>query len=95
MLLSLIFAIAPKNEMMKPTNIIAPKADKKPVKLEKHGDVRIDDYFWMRLSDAQKLAAEKDDQTTNVVDYLNAENNYYEERTGHILWTSDDTCQSI
>jgi|TARA_B110000208_G_scaffold20270_1_gene25355 oligopeptidase B len=83
MLLSLIFAIAPKNEMMKPTNIIAPKADKKPVKLEKHGDVRIDDYFWMRLSDAQKLAAEKDDQTTNVVDYLNAENKYYEERTGH------------
>ena len=83
MLLSLIFAIAPKNEMMKPTNIIAPKADKKPVKLEKHGDVRIDDYFWMRLSDAQKLAAEKDDQTTNVVDYLNAENEYYENHTAH------------
>ena len=50
---------------MKPTDIIAPKAAKKPTKLEKHGDVRIDDYFWMRLSDAQKLAAEKDEQTTN------------------------------
>ena len=68
---------------MKTTNIIAPKADKKPAKLEKHGDVRIDNYFWMRLSDAQKLAAEKDDQTTNVVDYLNAENEYYENHTAH------------
>ena len=83
MLLSLIFAIALKNEMMKPTHIIAPKAHKQPAKLEKHGDVRIDDYFWMRLSDAQKLATEKDTQTTKVVDYLNAENNYYEERTAH------------
>ena len=68
---------------MKTTDIIAPKAAKKPTKLEKHGDVRIDDYFWMRLSDAQKLAAEKDEQTTNVVDYLNAENEYYEDCTAH------------
>ena len=68
---------------MKTTDIIAPKAVKKPTKLEKHGDVRIDDYFWMRLSDAQKLAAEKDEQTTNVVDYLNAENEYYEDCTAH------------
>ncbi|MDC1354757.1 oligopeptidase B, partial [Polaribacter sp.] len=68
---------------MKTTDIIAPKAVKKPTKLEKHGDVRIDDYFWMRLSDAQKLTAEKDEQTTNVVDYLNAENEYYEDCTAH------------
>jgi oligopeptidase B len=83
MLLSLIFAIVPKNETMKTTHIIAPKAARQATNLEKHGDVRIDDYFWMRLSDAQKLAAEKDAQTTKVVDYLNAENSYYEEHTAH------------
>lgn len=66
---------------MKRKSLIAPKAVKKPTRLEKHGDVRIDNYFWMRLSDAQKLAAEKDDQTTNVLDYLHAENEYYKEST--------------
>jgi len=83
MVLSLIFAIVLKTDSMKTRPIIAPKAAKKPTRLEKHGDVRIDDYFWMRLSDAQKLAAEKDDQTTNVIDYLHAENKYYKESTAH------------
>ncbi|WP_408023405.1 S9 family peptidase [Tenacibaculum sediminilitoris] len=59
----------------------APVAEKQPIKLEKHGDVRIDDYFWMRLSDAQKNAKVKDEQTQKVYDYLNAENTYYDEMT--------------
>jgi len=63
---------------MKSTDAKAPIADKKSIKLEKHGDVRIDDYFWMRLSDEQKKAELKDEQTLNVVDYLNEENTYYE-----------------
>ena len=63
---------------MKSTDAFAPIADKKSIKLEKHGDVRIDDYFWMRLSDEQKKAELKDEQTLNVVDYLNEENTYYE-----------------
>ena len=63
---------------MKSTDEKAPIADKKSIKLEKHGDVRIDDYFWMRLSDEQKKAELKDEQTLNVVDYLNEENTYYE-----------------
>jgi len=63
---------------MKSTDANAPTADKKSIKLEKHGDVRIDDYFWMRLSDEQKKAELKDEQTLNVVDYLNEENTYYE-----------------
>ena len=63
---------------MKSTDSKAPIADKKSIKLEKHGDVRIDDYFWMRLSDEQKKAELKDEQTLNVVDYLNEENTYYE-----------------
>ena len=29
-------------------NIQAPSADKNPTKLKKHGDTRIDNYFWMK-----------------------------------------------
>ncbi len=81
--LSLIFATACKNKSMKNTDAIAPIAEKQPYKLEKHGDVRIDNYFWMRLSDEQKNAENKDAQTQKVYDYLNAENKYYEENTGN------------
>jgi oligopeptidase B len=37
---------------------------------------RIDNYFWMRLSDEQKNAEKPDEQTTKVLDYLNKENEY-------------------
>ena len=42
-----------------------PLADKRPVELESHGDVRIDDYFWLN---------ERDDP--EVIAYLDAENTY-------------------
>lgn len=76
---SLIFGSCKKQEMNK--DIKAPVAEKQPTKLEKHGDVRTDDYFWMRLTDAQKNAKVKDEQTQKVYDYLNAENAYYDEMT--------------
>ncbi|WP_299108679.1 S9 family peptidase [uncultured Tenacibaculum sp.] len=79
---SLIFASACKDKKMKDTMIKAPVAEKQPTKLEKHGDVRTDNYFWMRLSDEQKNAEQKDEQTQKVYDYLNAENAYYDEITG-------------
>ena len=76
---SLIFASCKKQEMKK--DIIAPVAEKQPTTLEKHGDIRTDDYFWMRLTDAQKNAAIKDEQTQKVYDYLTAENSFYEDKT--------------
>lgn len=60
-----------------------PVAEKQPLKLEKHNDVRVDNYFWMRLSDEQKLAEIKDEQTKKVVDYLESENEYYDKVTGY------------
>jgi oligopeptidase B len=66
---------------MKSTDAKIPVATQKATKLEKHGDVRIDDYFWMRLSDEQKNAIKKDAQTQKVVNYLEEENAYYEEVT--------------
>lgn len=58
----------------------APIAKKDPVHLEKHGDVRVDNYFWMRLSDNQKNAPVKDAHTLEVIEYLNAENDYYDSK---------------
>lgn len=54
----------------------APLASKRPHNLEMHGDVRVDNYYWMRLSDEQKEAEAKDEQTQEVLTYLTAENDY-------------------
>ncbi len=59
------------NDMIKP-----PQAKKIEVTLTEHGETRTDNYFWMRLSDEQKEAETPDAQTKDVLDYLNAENDY-------------------
>lgn len=48
-------------------NTPAPMAEKIPTKLKKHGDVRIDNYFWM-----------KDKKNPKVINHLKAENSYTE-----------------
>ncbi|TMM31532.1 S9 family peptidase [Polaribacter aestuariivivens] len=68
---------------MKSTDAKAPIAYKQPTELEKHGDVRIDNYFWMRLSDKQKLTEVRDKQTQKVISYLEEENSYYESVTSY------------
>ena len=50
-----------------------PVAEKTPHEIF---DKRVDNYFWMRLSDEQKNAATPDEQTAKVLDYLNSENEY-------------------
>ncbi|WP_245766606.1 S9 family peptidase [Pustulibacterium marinum] len=64
-------------------DIQAPVAKKIPETLEIHNDQRIDNYFWMRLSDEQKAAETPDAQTQDVLDYLNAENDYTDSITAH------------
>ena len=61
----------------------APKAEKLTHMLKEHGNVRTDDYFWMRLSDEQKNDEKPDTQTQDVLDYLNAENAYTKKVMGH------------
>ena len=61
----------------------APVAKKIAKELTLHNDTRIDNYFWMRLSDEQKNAENPDRQTQDVLDYLNSENDYLEEVMGH------------
>ncbi|MFN2314151.1 MAG: S9 family peptidase [Bacteroidales bacterium] len=53
-----------------------PLAEKIPFVVESNGNERVDDYFWMRLSDEQKNAESPDSQTVKVLAYLNAENDY-------------------
>lgn len=56
-----------------------PIADKIPTKLTIHGDTRIDNYSWMRLTDEQRLSVDFDEQTKKVFNYLIAENLYFED----------------
>ena len=44
---------------------------------------RIDNYYWMKLSDEQKNAEQKDEQTQKVVNYLTAENDYLKASLKH------------
>lgn len=53
-----------------------PVAQKDPYVIKNNGNERVDEYFWMRLSDEQKNAGVPDSQTVKVLDYLNAENDY-------------------
>ncbi len=54
----------------------APDVMQKDSVLTIHGDSRTDPYFWMRLTDEQKMAEDPDAQTQRVLDYLNSENAY-------------------
>ncbi|MEM6769431.1 MAG: S9 family peptidase [Bacteroidota bacterium] len=60
-----------------------PEAAEKAHEMTIHGDTRVDNYYWMKLSDEQKNAQEKDPQTTEVITYLEAENDYFAEMTAH------------
>jgi oligopeptidase B len=53
-----------------------PDAIQKDSLLTIHNSTRADHYFWMRLTDEQKEAKTPDNQTQQVLDYLNAENSY-------------------
>lgn len=52
--------------------ITPPRAPKIPVILEKFGDVRTDNYFWMNQREDPK-----------VIEYLTKENEYYKKSTAH------------
>ena len=49
-----------------------PIPERRPVRLEAHGDVRIDDWYWLR---------DKDDP--EVIEHLRAENAFTEAATAH------------
>jgi oligopeptidase B len=92
---SLTFATSCKKDEMKNDNIKPPVADKVSKELEKHGDVRIDNYYWMRLTDEQRNDETPDEHTQKVKDYLNAENDYFDKKMAHTVQFRDDLFEEM
>jgi oligopeptidase B len=60
------------NSTMQTVNATAPTATKKPHEMTMFGDTRVDNYYWLN---------KREDQ--NVLDYLNAENDYTKAKLQH------------
>ncbi|WP_297868115.1 S9 family peptidase [uncultured Flavobacterium sp.] len=59
--------------------IVPPVAKIVPKTLEKHGDKRIDNYYWLN-----------ERENPEVIDYLNKENEYYQKSTAHTKQLQDE-----
>jgi len=68
----IIFGCSTTQETGKQKILTTPMAKIVPTKLEKHGDVRIDNYFWLKERENQE-----------VIDYLSAENEYTQKVMAH------------
>src|SRR5688572_15258378 len=79
-LLGAINACNPAKEEAKNEDIVAPKPEKEAKQLSGN---RTDNYYWMKLSDEQKNAEQKDEQTQKVLNYLTAENDYLKSKLSH------------
>lgn len=53
-----------------------PQPDQIPHDITANGNTRVDNYYWMKLSEEQRTAEVKDEQTKKVINHLNAENDY-------------------
>lgn len=64
---------------------LPPMAKKIPHELVEHGDKRLDNYYWMRLTDEQKNSPDssRDEQTKDVLKFLNDENDYTKKVLAH------------
>lgn len=76
-------------------NIKFPIAEKMPKLLSMHGDERIDNYYWMKLTDEQKNNKIQDDPTSKVLTYLNAENDYRVQMMDHLEGFQEKLFQEI
>lgn len=65
-------------------DISAPKAKIIPKTLKKHKEARIDNYFWLN-----------DRENSEVIDYLNQENAYYENMTSHTKNLKDNLFEEM
>lgn len=69
---------------MKGSNIALPKAERIEKKLAIHGDERIDNYYWLNEKENPK-----------VIDYLNAENDYFNKVTEHTAEFQEELFQEM
>ncbi|MCL2727430.1 MAG: oligopeptidase B, partial [Bacteroidales bacterium] len=73
----------------------APIAKVIPYELQEFDNIRMDNYHWMRLSDEQKNATDPDAQTQDVLDYLNAENDYLKSEMEHTQKLQDELFEEL
>jgi oligopeptidase B len=73
-----------RSENMSKKEIKAPVAEKIPKELKIHDDIRIDNYYWLNERENQK-----------VIDYLNAENKYYDTLTAHTKKFQEDLFEEM
>ncbi len=85
-IVTLIFAASCKQEeeLVKHMDIQVPKADKIEKHLEIHGDVRVDNYYWL-----------KERENEEVIDYLERENDYYDKMTAHTKDFQEDLFEEM
>lgn len=69
---------------MSKMEIQPPIAERIPKELKIHGDVRIDDYYWLNQRENPK-----------VISYLNAENDYYHAMTSHTNKFQEDLFEEM
>ena len=62
----------------------SPRAARRPHQLTEHGDVRIDDYYWLRERDNPEVRA-----------YLDAENEYLRTELSHTAALQDRPTQQF
>ena len=95
MMFSIVFTFAGENEQKEMKKLEPPKAEKIPHTLSAHGYDRLDNYYWMRLTDEQKLAKNPDEQTQKVLENLKAENTYKEAILKHTEQFQEDLFNEI
>jgi oligopeptidase B len=71
------------SEKQESTGPVPPAAEKMPHEITALGNTRVDNYYWMKLTDDQKIAEQKDEQTQKVIHYLTAENDYLKAKMKH------------
>ena len=69
---------------MSKKEIVPPIAERIPKEMEIHGDIRVDDYYWLNERENPK-----------VIDYLNDENDYYDYKTAHTKQFQEDLFEEM
>ena len=72
-----------------------PIAKKEPFEMINHGHKRVDNYYWMRLTDEQKKSKNPDAQTAEVVSYIDLENNYTQRSLTHTSGLQENLFEEI
>jgi oligopeptidase B len=76
--------VSPTNKQEATTSLIPPIAAVQPVTLEKHGQARIDPYYWLN-----------DRENPDVIAYLHAENDYTQSVMAHQKKLEDELFEEI